>query len=83
MAYKIEAHIVDEGTEEIFTSVTFWGDTEEEASEIMAGTIAGWPEFAKANADGRVILDEGECSDGERPEIEEEEEEEEEEEIKT
>jgi hypothetical protein len=75
MAYKIEAHIVDEGTEEIFTTVTFWGDSKEEAEEVMQECIEGWPYLAVADTQERVILDEGECEDGERPEIEETEEE--------
>ena len=36
MAYKIEAHIIDEGTEEVFTTVTCWGEDEAEAGHCRS-----------------------------------------------
>ena len=79
MAYKIEAHIVDQGTEEIFVTLTFWGETEEEANEVYLEALESWPLFAKADKDERIVLEEGPCDDDERPVIDGDQEEDEEE----
>jgi hypothetical protein len=76
MAYRIEAHIVDDGTDEIFTTVTCWGEDKAEADGALADVVRQWPEFKTAMEAGAVVIDEDECGDQERPEVEVEEEEE-------
>jgi hypothetical protein len=75
MAFKIEAHIVDEGTDEVRMSAIFWGDNKAEAEDAYQEAMESWPDFAEAEDDNRVIIEESECEDDERPVVEGEEEE--------
>jgi len=77
MAYKIEAHIIDEEAEEVTITVTAWGDDRKEAQENFDAAREGFPELNAALADETAVIEEGECEDDERPEIEFDEEEEE------
>jgi len=77
MAYKIEAHIIDEEAEEVSVTVTAWGDDRKEAQENFDAAREGFPELNTALADETAVLEEGPCEDDERPEIEFDEEEEE------
>ena len=70
MAYKIEAHMIDEEAEAVTVTVTAWGEDRKEAQEVFDAVREGFPDLNAALADETAVLEEGECADEERPEVE-------------